>query len=175
MCFYFRVHVTMKRLLSGIVQWAGEPGKLPLCFHRTEVCSLGRRPPELIGSWKAASTPETLGFLESNTLDLPMDITHGERSDGCLQESHIPGLGRPGPPPGPAAEPLLPFLTQTSFHSSVRWHMWGGARLYPLIYDVGASLAGVFQRSALGMVHHVYINQINIHCHCPLEQLYYLC
>lgn len=51
----------------------------------------------------------------------------------------------------------------------------GGPRWHPLIYDAGASLAGVFQRSALGMVHCMYINQINIHCHCPLEQLYYLC
>lgn len=39
-----------KHLLSGILGWAGEPGKLSLCSSRTEVCSLGRRPPELIGS-----------------------------------------------------------------------------------------------------------------------------
>lgn len=44
-----------------------------------------------------------------------------------------------------------------------------------LIYAAGIRLAGVFQYSTLGMVHCMYINQINIHCHCPVEQLYSLC
>lgn len=44
-----------------------------------------------------------------------------------------------------------------------------------LLYKASISRAGVFQHSKLGMVHCVCVNQINIHCHCPVEQLYSLC
>lgn len=184
-CLRFHVHFTWVpadvRVCSQGFQLAGERAGLSFFFLHRKLKFALQAAPAMSQMGALDQFPlHRIWLLESKALHVPMDRTHSENPDGDLQKSHGLCLGKPSPHPCRVEHSLLLLLHRLvpaalfAPRKRAETHVKSTCNSR-LIYDAGIGLARVFRRFTLGTVHCVYINQINIHCHCPVEQLDSLC